>query len=193
LLDAEQPDIIVITGDSVTHSYHYDAMRPLLSLLRAPLGVWLVRGNAENEHPLHNEHTFYSQLGIHFLLNEARPIVQDVWRVGLDDSASGRPDLDAALSFVPSGSYVIAAFHSPAFFDQIAGRVQLVLAGHTRGGQVRLPRMPVFWLPRGSGRYLEGWYAESGSRMYVSRDIGTSILPIRFLCPPELSIVNLAP
>jgi uncharacterized protein len=68
-----------------------------------------------------------------------------------------------------------------------------VLAGHTHGGQVRLPLVPVFWLPHGSGRFLEGWYTERGSKMYVSRGIGTSILPIRFRCPPELSIITLSP
>lgn len=190
LLDAEQPDIIVITGDTVTRGNHYDNIRPILSRLRAPHGVWLVRGNWENDYPLHNERAFYSQLGVHFLLNEARPIRSDIWLAGLDDSSSGTPNLDAALSAVPQGVYVIAAFHSPAFFDSIAGHVPLVLAGHTHGGQVRLPLVPVFWLPQGSGRFLEGWYAERGSRMYVSRGIGTSFLPIRFLCLPELAIIT---
>jgi hypothetical protein len=108
----------------------------------------------------------------------------------LDDPSSGTPNLDAALKTVPQGAYVIAAFHAPAFFDNIAGHVPLVLAGHTHGGQVRLPLVPVFWLPQGSGRFLEGWYAERGSRMYVSRGIGTSFLPIRFLCLPELAIIT---
>jgi uncharacterized protein len=190
LLDAEHPDVIVITGDTVTWGHHYDDIRPLLSRLHAPLGVWLVRGNWENDYPLHNERAFYSQLGIHFLLNEAHPIRPDIWLVGLDDPSKGMPNLDATLSTVPQGAYVIAAFHAPAFFDNIAGRVPLVLAGHTHGGQVRLPLVPVFWLPRGSGRFLEGWYAERGSKMYVSRGIGTTFLPIRFRCPPELAIIT---
>jgi predicted MPP superfamily phosphohydrolase len=100
------------------------------------------------------------------------------------------PNLDAALHTVPPCTYVIAAFHAPAFFDTVAGRVPLVLAGHTHGGQVRLPLIPAFWLPRGSGRFLEGWYAERGSRMYVSRGIGTSFLPIRFRSSPELAIIT---
>jgi len=188
LLDAEQPDVIVITGDTVTWGHPYDNIGPILSRLHAPLGVWLVRGNWENNYPLHNERAFYSHLGIHFLLNEARPIRPDIWLVGLD--FFGTPNLDAVLGTVPQGVYVITAFHEPAFFDTIAGRVPLVLAGHTHGGQVRLPLVPVFWLPRGSGRFLAGWYDERGSRMYVSRGIGTSNLPIRFRCPPELSIIT---
>jgi predicted MPP superfamily phosphohydrolase len=190
LLDAEQPDVIVITGDTLTWGRHYYNIRPLLSRLHAPLGVWLVRGNWENYRPLQNEWAFYSELGIHFLLNEARPIRRDIWIAGLDDPSNGTPNLDAALRTVPQRVYVIAAFHAPGFFDNVAGRVPLVLAGHTHGGQVRLPLVPVFWLPRGSGRFLAGWYAERGSRMYVSRGIGTSFLPMRFRCRPELSIIT---
>ena len=190
LLETEHPDVIVITGDTVTYGRHYENIRPLLSRLHAPLGVWLVRGNWENDHPLHNERAFYSKIGIHFLLNEARAIRPDVWLAGLDDATNGEPNLDAALKTIPQCAYVIVAFHSPAFFDKIAGRVPLVLAGHTHGGQVRLPFVPVFWLPRGSGRFLEGWYTEKDSRMYVSRGIGTSNLPVRFRCRPELSIIT---
>ena len=190
LLDAERPDVIVITGDTVTWGRRYDGIRPLLSRLHAPLGVWLVRGNWENERLPRDERAFYSQLGIHFLLNEASPIRPDVWIAGLDDPSTGTPNLDTALKTVPQGAYVIAAFHAPVFFDDIAGQVPLVLAGHTHGGQVRLPLVPVFWLPRGSGRFLEGWYTERGSRMYVSRGIGTTFLPVRFLCPPELVIIT---
>jgi uncharacterized protein len=137
LLAIQQPDVIVITGDTVTSGHHYEDIRPLLSRLHAPLGVWLVRGNWENDHPLSNERAFYSQLGIHFLLNQARPIRPDVWLAGLDDPASGTPNLDAALSDVPQGAYVIAAFHAPAFFDKVAGRVPLVLAA--RAGLLAAP------------------------------------------------------
>jgi hypothetical protein len=193
LLDAEQPDVIIITGDSLTYGFDYSQVRPLLSRLHAPLGVWLVRGNWENGAPLRNEHSFYSQLGIHFLLNEAAPIRPDIWLAGLDDPSTGTPNLDAGLGKVPPGVYVILAMHAPGYFNQAAGRVPLVLAGHTHGGQVRLPLVPVFWKPRGSGRFLEGWYAQQGSKMYVSRGIGTSTLPIRFLCRPELAIITLNP
>ena len=69
LLDEEHPDVIVITGDTMTWGHHHANIRPLLSRLHAPLGVWLVRGNWENHYALHNEEAFYAQLGIHFLLN----------------------------------------------------------------------------------------------------------------------------
>jgi predicted MPP superfamily phosphohydrolase len=194
LLQAEQPDVILISGDTIGRAKDYAGTRPLLEHLHAPLGVWLVRGNWENEGGIpRNEHGFYDSVGVHFLLNEARPIRPDVWIVGLDDPSTGTPDFELPAKSVPAGAYLIALFHSPAFFDQVAGRVPLVLAGHTHGGQVRFPLVPVFWLPRGSGRFLEGWYSERGSQMYVSRGIGTSTIPVRFLCRPELSIITLVP
>jgi uncharacterized protein len=198
LLDVEQPDVIIITGDSLTRGFSYARTRPLLSRLHAPLGIWMVRGNWENAALIRNERTFnerafYSQLGIHFLLNEAAPIRPDVWLAGLDDPSTGTPNLDASLRKVPPDVYVILAFHAPGFFDQAAGRVPLALAGHTHGGQVHIPFVPVFWKPHDSGRYLEGWYTEGGSKMYVSRGIGTSTLPIRFLCRPELTIITAGP
>src|ERR1700689_2902247 len=162
LLDQEQPDVIIITGDTLTLGFHYDLIKPLLSRLHAPLGVWLVRGNWENHELFRGERAFYAQLHIHFLLNEAGAIRPDVWLAGLDDPSTGTPNLDEALRDVPKDVYTILAFHAPGFFDQAAGRVLLALAGHTHGGQVRLPLLPVFWLPRGSGHYLEGWYDEEG-------------------------------
>ena len=193
LLDAEQPDLIVITGDTVAsgHGGNYAKVRQLLSRLHAPLGVWLVRGNWEIVRPVRNERAYYASLGVNFLLNEARPAREDVWLAGFDDASSGTPNRDAALKSVTPSAYTIALFHSPAYFEQMAGHCPLALAGHTHGGQVRLPLMPVLWLPRGSGRFLSGWYKQNGSRMYVSRGVGTSALAVRFLCRPELVILTL--
>ena len=190
LLEAEQPDLIVVTGDTLANTGTYEMCRELLSRLHAPLGVWVVRGNWENWRPVKGERAFYASAQVHFLLNEARPVREGVWVVGLDDPSSGSPDLEAALKSVPAGAFTIAVFHSPAYFDQMAGCCPLVLAGHTHGGQVRIPLVPTFWLPRGSGRFLEGWYERAGGHMYVTRGIGTSILPIRFLCRPELAIIT---
>ncbi len=190
LLEAEKPDLIVVTGDTLAASGSYEACRQLLARLHAPLGVWVVRGNWENRRPMKGEHAFYASAGVNFLLNEARPVRDGVWILGLDDPTTGSPNLPAALKDVPPGAFVIALFHSPSYFDQVAGRCPLVLAAHTHGGQVRIPFLRPFWLPRGSGRFLAGWYELSGSRMYVSRGIGTSTLPVRFLCRPELGILT---
>ncbi len=190
LLEAEQPDLIVVTGDTLANYGNYEVDHQVLSRLHAPLGVWVVRGNWENWRPVKNERAFYASAGVNFLLNEAQLVCEGMWIVGLDDPSSGSPDLESALKSVPPGTFTLTLFHSPAYFDQIAARCPLVLAGHTHGGQVRIPLVPTFWLPRGSGRFLAGWYWRGGAQMYVSRGIGTSILPVRFLCRPELAIIT---
>lgn len=194
ILREERPDVVVIVGDSVGEGLHYDRVHEVLSAIaatRPPLGVWLVRGNWENWHPIRHERRFYESAGVHFLLNQGALIRPGVWLAGLDDPSSGHPDLEEALRGAPPGAYVIVLFHAPAFFDKTAGRYDLALAGHTHGGQVNLPFIRPFWLPRGSGRFLKGWYRERGSRMYVSRGVGWSHLPIRLNCSPEIPIFTI--
>ena len=193
LLEAEHPDAILIAGDSVGREGDYADVLNFLRRLHAPLGVWLVRGNWEIRSMPPREHQLYASANVHFLLNEARPIRPDVWLLGLDDPSSGSPRPDPALESVPQGAYTIAMFHAPGYFDRISGRVPLVFAGHTHGGQVVIPYVPVFWLPRGSAGFLEGWYKERGSQMYVTRGIGTSTIWARFNCRPEIAIFDLTP
>jgi predicted MPP superfamily phosphohydrolase len=193
LLEREKPDVIVISGDSLAPRGSYEQAGEVLSRLRAPLGVWLVRGNWENWHRLENEHQYYGKLGVSFLLNESAEVAPNVWLIGLDDPTFGHADLAAALKIVSRESFRIAVFHSPRFFESSAGSYDLALAGHSHGGQVRIPFLKPLWLPPGIGPYVEGWYEKDGSRMYVSRGIGMTLLPIRFFCRPELAIITLAP
>lgn len=194
ILEAEKPDLIVVTGDTLAGwSGGYAKCREVYEKLHAPLGVWFVRGNWENWKPLRHERAFYDAAGVHLLANANASVAPNVWLVGLDDPYTGTARLDVALQGVPTDAFKIALFHSPAFFDRAAGRVNLCLVGHTHGGQVRIPFIRPFWLPSGCGRFLEGWYEERGSQMYVSRGLGMSILPVRFLCRPEVSFITLEP
>jgi uncharacterized protein len=194
LLEREQPDIIVITGDSLaTSGGTYPMVRQVLEKLHAPLGVWLVRGNWENWSPVKHEKAFYESAGVHLLVNSGEAVRPDVWIAGLDDPYSGAANLSAAIKGIPANMFLVTLFHSPAFFNRIAGRVDLCLVGHTHGGQVHIPWVRPWWLPGGCGRFVAGWYEQRGSRMYVSRGLGMSILPIRFLCRPELAIITVEP
>lgn len=189
----EKPDLIVVVGDCLGNGAgNYEMCKQFYQKLHAPLGVWVVRGNWENDRPVHRERMFYAESGVHILVNANASPRPDFSLVGLDD-ISGKPRLDAALSGVRPGVYRIALFHSPGYFDQIAGRVNLCITGHTHGGQVRLPFVPPLWLPKGCGRFVEGWYEEEGTRMYVNRGLGMSNLPIRFLCRPEITFFTLHP
>lgn len=193
-LAAEKPDVILITGDTLADPFgDYAACMRVYKQLHAPLGVWFVRGNWENIRPVRHERQFYRDAGVNLLVNQNHELRSGVWLIGLDDSSVGRPDFEAASRGIPASAYKIAMFHAPAYFDRVAGRVNLCLAGHTHGGQVRFPFIHPFWLPNGSGRFLAGWYEEDGTRMYVSRGIGMSNLPVRFLCRPEIDFVTLEP
>ncbi|MBX3201147.1 MAG: metallophosphoesterase [Labilithrix sp.] len=192
ILAHEAPDAIVVTGDLVDDG-DLESARPLFGRLHAPLGVWVVRGNWENWRPPANERETIASFGAKLLVNEGTLLRPDIWLAGLDDPISGAADLDAALRGAPPTSTKIALFHSPDVFDDIAGRVDLAFAGHTHGGQVRLPLIGALWTPPGSGRYVDGWYDASDARMLVSRGVGTSVVDVRFLCPPEVAIVTIAP
>lgn len=194
LLDAEKPDIIVITGDTVIPERGtYNAAHAFYQQLHAPLGVWFVRGNWENTIPIRRERAFYSSAGVHLLVNASANPRADFWLAGMDDAPSGHADLDAAMKQVPAGVFVIALFHSPAYFHQISSRVNLALAGHTHGGQVHIPFVRPFWLPLGCDGFLAGWYQEHDARLYVARGVGMSFLPVRFLCRPEVAFITLTP
>lgn len=193
LLEQEQPDLIVISGDTISSTGTYEQESHLLWQLHAPLGVWLVRGNWENWHTLRNENEFYRANGVHFLLNRSAEVLPHVWLTGINDAAYTSADLDRAFSNVPANSYRIALFHGPAFFSQSASRYDLAFAGHSHGGQVRLPFWGPLWLPAGVGPYVHGWFSSGAARMYVSRGIGTTLLPLRFACRPELAIVTIQP
>lgn len=186
LLEEEKPDVIVITGDGVSADGTGSEVDKLYEKLAAPLGVYLVNGNWE--HWRHVPQT--GARNIRQLNNANARIGHDLYLVGLDDSLAGRPDLESALGNVRPGAFLIALFHSPAFFPEVSGRVHLALAGHTHGGQVRLPWIGPLWLPPGSGDFVHGWYERGSSRLYVSRGLGNSVLPIRFLCRPELAILT---
>jgi predicted MPP superfamily phosphohydrolase len=194
ILAQEKPDLIVVTGDCLAnHEGDYRRCEAFYRQLHAPLGVWVVRGNWENDRPVYHERAFYAHCGVHVLVNAHAAPRPDFSLIGFDDYISGAARPSAALAGIPGGVYKIALFHSPAYLDQIAGRVNLCIAGHTHGGQVRVPFLPPLWLPKGCGRYVAGWYEEKGTRMYVNRGLGMSNLPIRFDCRPEITFLTLHP
>jgi predicted MPP superfamily phosphohydrolase len=189
LVAEAHPDLIVVTGDTVDGD-SLEPARELFTRLSAPLGIWVVRGNWENWRHVPNERAFYESVGAAFLVNEGAAARADVWIAGLDDPSSGWWNLGVALRDAPEGAVRIALFHAPEAFDELRHHVDLAFAGHTHGGQVRLPLLPPLWLPAGSGRFVQGWYQKGTARMVVSRGIGTSLVPVRFFCRAQVEVVS---
>jgi predicted MPP superfamily phosphohydrolase len=203
-----QPDIIVLLGDMVHARRRASRHLPLLAGLKASEGIWACLGNHEHgfvwisrylgpsRGPSVDEwRRMYADLGIELLVNEARPLEKDgsrIWLVGVDDAYSGHDDLPAALGQAESDEFCLAITHHPNLMDDPRiGEVDLILAGHTHGGQVRIPLLgPVHVSCRRPRERAAGLIRAQGTTMYVTRGVGEG-LPIRFRCPREMPLITL--
>lgn len=197
LLEAERPEVVVLTGDIVERYHALDDLIEFARGARGTVGTYAVMGNWERSGGIQpvDARRAYAAAGVQFLCNETAMLKVGSGRlgvVGLDDWVSGRPDPAEALARVDHADAMVWALHAPGFADLLpAGTpASLVLAGHTHGGQIRLPLLPAF-RPSGSGRFLEGWYETAVAPLYVSRGVGTTNIRARFRCPAELSIFTL--
>jgi len=193
-LAATEPDLIVLGGDLTTGqlSEFRDHERAFRSL-RAPLGVWAVRGNHDHytEDPARLA-AMVEACGIGVLDNRAvelRSGGAGLWLAGIDDLLIGAPDLDRALAAAKPP--VVLVSHNPDVLFEAARRdVALVLSGHTHAGQIRIPGCPV--LVRQSRYRLDGGRYRAGrTELVVSRGLGAVGIPVRIACPPEAVLLEL--
>lgn len=194
------PDLVLFGGDLVDQMYGGDLREvvELLPQLRSPLGVYAVLGN--------HDRTKYRRLdllkealdaaGVKLLINEGALIRDDLYLAGLDDWRTGHPDAERALAAAPVGGDPAARVlvsHNPDAIPHLPNGIDLLLAGHTHGGQVRLPLIgPLVTSSEYGRRFAEGW-VDAPMPAFVSRGLGVSMLPFRLLCPPELVLLELQP
>jgi len=186
-----QPNLIVLTGDSVEEKGALGVLEEFCRELAAP-GREIVAtiGNWEHwgEVPTDDLRRSYARAGAKLLGNESVKLASGVVLLATDDFCSGYADATLALKSAPAGPLRLFLTHAPGLFDELpsdAPRFDLGLAGHTHGGQVRALGTAI-WVPPGSGRYRAGMYTTPKGPIYVSRGLGTSVLPVRFTCRPEL-------
>lgn len=188
-----RPDLVVITGDAVTghgpeelDAPRVTALLRALAELRPPLGTFAVRGNHELWAGEAADRC-YADAGVPLLDDASVPLLDG--RLVLHGLNDGHPPPRPLAT--PGHDVVLC--HYPAVLPRVAWPgVELVLVGHSHGGQVVLPGGRPLWLPYECGGYVAGWYEHArGTRMYVSRGVGTSLLPIRFLCRPEVAVLTL--
>jgi len=196
-LMATRPDLILLGGDLATA--RLDEFPPAAGAFRtlaAPRGVFAVLGNHDHYTREPERLTaLIEECGIGVLHNRWVPLGPaggaSLVLAGIDDRHSGRPDLDAALAGIPAGAPVILLSHNPdVLFDAAARGVSLVLSGHTHGGQIRIPGLPVL-VRMSRYRLDEGHYGAGGTQLVVSRGLGVTGLPIRIACPPEAVLLTL--
>lgn len=206
LVNRLKPDMTVFNGDFITNglfpqnrtkAFAYKCTE-ILSHVQCPLR-YSVLGNHDATEAFKD--TVIDALATHKmpLLNNAfAPLERDgkrLWIAGTGDVCCNQMDLNKAIppSSLTDGEPVILMVHEPDVLPQIARyKVDLMLSGHTHGGQIRLPFLPALSLPEFGKRYVEGLFRVGPTQLYVNRGIGTVGLPFRFNCPPEIAEITLA-
>lgn len=214
-------DLIVLLGDYVCTMQKRFVSRyvPIsewtaaLAGLRAPLGVYAILGNHDWWLDARAVRDGLQNVGIPVLENRAIKIAANghsFWLAGLGDQLAhyqgdkrrrkgekerrlGEDDLPGTLAQISDNDPVILLAHEPDIFPQVSERVALTLSGHTHGGQVSLPLYgPPLTGSRFGRRYVYGHVVEGGRHLVVSRGLGVSWYPVRFMAPPEIAVVNVA-
>lgn len=190
-----QPDIIALTGDYVSHEREYVApCAELLGRLRARAGVYAVLGNHDNWVDAALITDLFRAEGIKVLVNEGMRFEHrgaSFWLAGVNDTMVGLEDLPLALAGSSADEMKLLLAHNPVILRRAArAGVDLVLAGHTHGGQVtwRSERSASGRVRR---RILRGLGRRGETQIYVTRGIGTVVLPVRYGCRPEVSLLQL--
>jgi predicted MPP superfamily phosphohydrolase len=199
LANGLHPDVIVLTGDYVHKDPKYiPIVYQLLSRLHAPLGVYAVLGNHDQwvDPELKITRRDLAEAGLVDLTNRSVALSRQgqlLWLAGVADMITQTPDLGAALAQVPPQATVILLSHSPDFVDQVRDpRVALMLSGHTHGGQVNLPLLGPLIVPSTHGvKFAAGLVREGNLQVYTNRGVGMAVLPLRFRCRPEVTLLTL--
>ena len=191
-----KPDLVALTGDYVTLSPAYiGPVARALGKLRARLGVFAVLGNHDFQVDADAMAKALLDQQIHVLRNNHCPIRTSsgtLWLVGVDDMWSSSDDLPSALESVPRRDAKILLCHNPRGIHQASDQgIDLVLSGHTHGGQVRLPVVSFLYRSKLGRRFVEGWNRLGETQIYVNRGIGKVVVPVRLSCPPEIARIVL--
>jgi len=201
MTNAARPDLILLPGDFVISSMpggrfmEPEVIAQALKGLRARFGVFATLGNHDWWYNGQRVKKSLENAGLTVLENDSAMIEHDgaaICVVGIGDKWEGNPDIASALAKVGEGAPIIAFTHNPDIFPSIPARVALTIAGHTHGGQVALPVIGRPILPSDFGeRYAAGHIVEGSKHLFVTTGVGTSILPVRFRVPPEISLLTI--
>ncbi len=203
-INACSADLVLLGGDYAQDSASAIAFFQTLPRIHAKYGVYAVLGNHDRTIPESNLTTLRGAMqsaGVTPLINTVSRVrigVNDIYIAGIDDVDNGHPDLQGVAAQVSAGDYVIFLCHSPAIIPDAlrakdrAGQpnwFDLGLFGHTHGGQIALigPMLKEDGVP---DEYTQGWIKRSRADMLVSRGVGTSGLPVRLFCTPQIHLIT---
>ena len=206
-INEQQPDIVLFMGDFLITdvlggTYHTpETFAPILGKINAPKGVFTVLGNHDWWEDGPGMIAAMTANGIAVIENAQARID---WHgaainlIGLADESTKRPDVVAVMKRFPreAGAARVVITHSPDAYQAMPSfeKVDLMLAGHTHGGQVNLPVVGALVLPiRGPKAWAYGWSVLENGPLFVTAGVGTSIFPIRFNRPPEIVVITATP
>src|SRR5207249_10045304 len=194
-----KPDWIFVTGDLLNTPVGIPHLFWFLSGLRQVAPVYMTLGNHDHFSgvPLGRFAELADRHKLHLLINQSIffPVASgELGIVGLDDPSTHRADPRCIPPRV-EGRFTVLLAHAPNVLDLLEPRhaVDLVLCGHSHGGQWRFRSVRPFWLPYGCRGLVEGRYLRNGHWVYVNRWLGWSLLPIRWNCPPEIVLIEWVP
>jgi predicted MPP superfamily phosphohydrolase len=194
-----KPDLICFTGDLFdTHDGEpNDEIIPVLAKLNAPFGKFAVLGNHDHALGKARIANILGNSGFRVLDNEQSIVEKQgehIRIVGVDDMFVGKPNLRTALQEDLAQPFTLLLSHAPDFADQASYfPVNLQISGHSHGGQVRLPLIGALTTPKFGRKYVQGLHKVKGSQLlvYTNRGIGTTNLPIRLFCRPEVTVFTI--
>jgi hypothetical protein len=192
-----RPDLVVLTGDYVWRDQ--DAafeLAPILAGLNARHGVYSVLGNHDHWLDVEATRRAFAEAGLPMLVNQGVEIVEgngSFYLAGMDDGWSGEPDLGQATEEAPADVPVVLLLHEPDLVDETSRdpRIALQLSGHTHGGQVLIPGRPPIFTPTLGKIYSQGLFRVNDTWLYTNRGLGVISVPLRFNCPPEVTLLTL--
>jgi uncharacterized protein len=199
-----KPDIVVLTGDFVSHPFrkpngragarHAEPCADVLATIKAP--TFAILGNHDHWNDADIVHEVLKERGVNVLRNQMMPVERGqsrIWVSGVDDVYVGAADLPRALRGIPPSETTILLAHEPDFADHAARfPVDLQLSGHSHGGQVRVPGLGALVLPPMAEKYPVGLNQVGGLQVYTNRGVGVINPPVRLNCPPEVTFLTLA-
>lgn len=197
LINDQEPDIVVFTGDLIDNLNTYEEDTSLvssaLSLISAPGGKYAVHGNHDY---LMTGDDLYTEImedgGFDVLINEALYLRNyNINVFGITDCLIGNGDV-SLLSAAGPYTFNLVICHEPDIFDRMNDyNVSLMLSGHSHGGQVNIPFYTEKFLPVYGMKYVNGLYESGENTLYVTKGIGTTKLPLRFMAKPEIVTITL--
>ncbi|WP_445358264.1 metallophosphoesterase [Microbulbifer sp. ANSA005] len=200
-VNKSQPDLILLPGDFVIQGVVGGKFVPpedaagILKELKAPMGVFAVLGNHDWWLDAARVEQSLASQGISVLEDKSVSLVSSECKlrlVGISDFWEGPHDVKKAMQGIDEGETILAFTHNPDIFPELPAELSLTIAGHTHGGQVYLPFIGRPIVPSSYGqRFAIGHIVEGDKHLYVSPGVGTSILPVRFLVPPEVTVLSI--